>query len=201
MTEEEYWNLRNTCAHVSYDGHEREPFGWWLLTQAYDFWDLIDKLNEIQPKIILEIGTNHGGSAVFFDHIAGPQGQVITIDHPLLPEHHPCSVLDKRYSPYVPISDLAHFLGDSHQPETLERIKGLLKGPVDFLYIDGDHDYKGAKLDYEMYGPLVRKGGIIGMDDIISMPDHVGRAWEEIPLEKVVLQNHKESRGIGVAYV
>ena len=200
MTEQEYWNLRNTCAHANWEGHGQETYGWWLLTQAHDFWDLIDKLNSIEPKIILEIGTNHGGSAVFWDHIAGPQGQVITMDHPLLPDHHPCTVLDKRYCPYEPISDLTQMLNDSHLPETLEKVKALLKGPVDFLYIDGDHAYKGAKLDYEMYSPLVRKGGIIGMDDINSMPDDVGRAWNEIPGEKIVLNNHKDSRGIGVAY-
>ncbi len=201
MTKEEYWKLRNTCAHNSWDGHERESFGWWLLTQAHDFWDLIDKINPIKPKTILELGTNHGGSSVFWDHIVGPQGQVVTVDHPLLPDHHPVSLYDEKYCSYSRVSDLTQMLGDTHQPETLEKVKGLLKEPVDFLYIDGDHAYAGAKLDYEMYGPLVRPGGIIGMDDIISMPDTVGKAWEEIPGEKILLQNHKDSRGIGVVYV
>ncbi len=201
MTKEEYYTLRNTCAHNNWEGHDHETFGWWLQTQSDDFWDLIDKINPIEPRIVLEIGTNHGGSAVFWDHIVGSQGQVITIDHPLLPQHHPCSIFDKRHCSYEPVSDLTQFLSDSHLPETLEKVKTLLKGPVDFLYIDGDHAYAGAKLDYEMYGPLVRKGGIIGMDDIISMPEHVGRAWAEIPGDTLVLKNHRDSRGIGIAYV
>lgn len=201
MTPEEYWNLREVCAHNNYKGHGKETYGWWLQTHAYDFWELINKLNSIEPKIILELGTNHGGSAVFWDHLVGSEGQVITIDHPLLlRDHHPVSMFDARCCSYQPVSDLTSILSDSHLPETLEKVKNLLRGPVDFLYIDGDHGYVGAKMDYEMYSPLVRKGGIIAMDDIAIMVD-VQRVWDEIQGEKVLIRDHPESRGIGIVYV
>jgi predicted O-methyltransferase YrrM len=59
--------------------------------------------------------------------------------------------------------------GDSHSIETLRKIEGILKGrKVDFLFIDADHSYEGVKKDFEMYSPLVRKGGIIAFYDIIS---------------------------------
>jgi predicted O-methyltransferase YrrM len=41
---------------------------------------------------------------------------------------------------------------------------------LDFLFIDGDHTYKGVKEDFEMYSPLVRKGGVIAFHDITKHP-------------------------------
>jgi len=44
-----------------------------------------------------------------------------------------------------------------------------LKGQrFDALFIDGDHSEEGVAADFEMYGPLVRKGGIIGFHDIVA---------------------------------
>jgi predicted O-methyltransferase YrrM len=43
----------------------------------------------------------------------------------------------------------------------------LKDNKVDFLFIDADHSYEGVKKDFEMYSPLVRKGGIIAFHDII----------------------------------
>jgi predicted O-methyltransferase YrrM len=64
--------------------------------------------------------------------------------------------------------------GDSHSIDTLNKIKRILNGKkLDFLFIDGDHSYKGVKKDFEMYSPLVRKGGIIAFHDII--PDYYTR--------------------------
>jgi predicted O-methyltransferase YrrM len=41
---------------------------------------------------------------------------------------------------------------------------------LDFLFIDGDHTYEGVKQDFEMYTPLVRKGGLVAMHDIVPPP-------------------------------
>jgi predicted O-methyltransferase YrrM len=36
---------------------------------------------------------------------------------------------------------------------------------IDFIFIDGDHSYKGLKLDWEMWLPKVKSGGIIALHD------------------------------------
>jgi predicted O-methyltransferase YrrM len=72
---------------------------------------------------------------------------------------------------------------DSHAPETRDRVIELFAGePVDFLFIDGDHSYEGAKQDWHSYAPLVRPGGLIAFHDI-SMnfaETHVKQLWDEI---------------------
>ncbi|MEM4674909.1 MAG: class I SAM-dependent methyltransferase, partial [Nitrososphaerota archaeon] len=73
---------------------------------------------------------------------------------------------------------------DSHDPKTLEIVKRILgDGKLDFLFIDGDHTYEGVKRDFEIYSPLVRRGGIIAFHDIVpGPPENVGGVptfWNE----------------------
>ena len=42
----------------------------------------------------------------------------------------------------------------------------LIPDHLDFVYIDGNHDYPFIKKDIEMYYPKVRKGGLLGGHDI-----------------------------------
>jgi predicted O-methyltransferase YrrM len=50
---------------------------------------------------------------------------------------------------------------------------------VDFVYIDGNHDYEHVKADIEHYYPLVRSGGIIGGHDFRDSFPGVMRAVNE----------------------
>lgn len=64
--------------------------------------------------------------------------------------------------------------GPSCAPETLSRIKAELHGQqFDLLFVDGDHEYAGAKQDFACYRQFVRDGGIIAFHDIVA--DHRGR--------------------------
>ena len=56
---------------------------------------------------------------------------------------------------------------NSHNPNTFELVKNILDGRIiDFLFIDGDHTYEGAKRDFNIYSSLVKEGGIIAFHDI-----------------------------------
>ena len=80
---------------------------------------------------------------------------------------------------------------------------------LDFLFIDGDHRYEGVRRDFEMYGPLVRRGGIIAFHAIVpGPPENVGgvpRFWREIKNRYKYLEIVKDwnqgGYGIGVIYV
>ncbi len=42
---------------------------------------------------------------------------------------------------------------------------------IDFLYIDGNHQYKYVKSDIELYFPKVKKGGVIMGDDAVDIDE------------------------------
>lgn len=79
----------------------------------------------------------------------------------------------------------AEIIGDSHNQETVEKLKARLNGrPIDLLFIDGDHSYKSIVTDYALYEPLTRH--LIALHDISTdqwtdkVPVAVKRFWNEI---------------------
>jgi len=53
-----------------------------------------------------------------------------------------------------------------------------IKEPLDFVYIDGNHQYEYVKKDITLYYPLVKQGGILGGHDYPTIPG-VARAVDE----------------------
>lgn len=52
--------------------------------------------------------------------------------------------------------------------------------PVRLLWIDGDHRYEPAKLDFTLWEPYVVEGGIIAMHDTIRKKGPKRVLWEEV---------------------
>jgi predicted O-methyltransferase YrrM len=164
-------------------------------------------LDEAKPKIILEIGTMRGGTLFLFSHIADEEATLISVD---LNQDLWIRILF-RYI-FKGKQNIYLIQGDSHNIETLKKIKAILKdNKVDFLFIDADHSYEGVKKDFEMYSPLVRKGGIIAFHDIV--PDYnikygikpasgVYKFWNEIKEKykhlEIVKDRNQSAFGIGV---
>jgi predicted O-methyltransferase YrrM len=44
-------------------------------------------------------------------------------------------------------------------------------GPVDFVFIDGDHSEDGLLADWRAWSPLVEPGGIVALHDSRSTPE------------------------------
>jgi len=107
--------------------------------------------------------------------------------------------------------------GSSYDPVTVQRIRNLIGSrKLDLLFIDGDHNYDGARADFDCYSPMVRSGGLIAMHDIV--PDHmtrfgratgrwagdVPRLWREIrPLYEQTWEfiQDPEQDGLGIGVV
>jgi hypothetical protein len=82
--------------------------------------------------------------------------------------------------------------GDSHAPETLARVERLLAGnKLDYLFTDGDHTYRGAKRDLEMYLRLVCSGAMIAFHDmavhIKAKSCEAHRFWNESSNDSTML--------------
>lgn len=48
---------------------------------------------------------------------------------------------------------------------SVDAAKGFENNSLDFVYIDGNHEYKYVKEDIELWAPKVRTGGIVAGDD------------------------------------
>jgi predicted O-methyltransferase YrrM len=136
------------------------------------------------PTRIVEIGTFHGGTLWAWCRVATRDAHLVTVDLPGGPF---------GGGGYDPSTLQAHgqrgqtitlVEGDSHAPETLATVERAVGGPVDFLFIDGDHHHEGVSSDYAMYSPLVRKEGLIAFHDIVpGLEEYVGgvpRFWREL---------------------
>ena len=149
--------------------------------------ELLKILDKIKPKITLEIGTANGGTLFLFSQVATNDATILSID---LPGGKFGGGYSKwkipLYKSFARKNQKIHLIrADSHNQKTLEKLKAILNGrKIDFLFIDGDHTYRGVKKDFEMYSPLVKESGIIAFHDIVGHPPETGcevsRFWEEI---------------------
>lgn len=190
MIKPEFDSIYNSCANNPWEGHAHETYGWWAQQNTEELWWIIDKVSKLQPKKVVEIGSSHGGTLHFWDRMVGPGGLVVSVD---LWDAHGIT-LDFSHS----LSEVVLLQADSHDPLTLTEVSDLTQGSIDFLFIDGDHTYEGAKKDYEMFSPLVRRGGIVAFHDVVYDTDiQVRRLFLELnePKESIEI-----AHGIGVIY-
>jgi predicted O-methyltransferase YrrM len=129
--------------------------------QKPEFLALLAKVADLAPKQILEIGGRRGGSALLFSTAAGEQTSSLSID------------LDnsgariRRLNKLCEGRRITFWQGDSHLDKTEQRLEKYLGDTkIDFLFIDGDHSYQGAKEDFIRYSKYVNAGGIIALHDI-----------------------------------
>ncbi len=141
----------------------------------------LEVLERLRPRVVLEIGSHLGGTLYAWSTVATRDALIVTVDIPF--EGSPGLQTPKRL--VRDAQRIEHVTGDSHAESTLAEVKHVLAGAgVDFLFIDGDHTLDGVTNDLNMYGPLVRDGGIIGFHDVIrksgAADDQVWRLWDRL---------------------
>lgn len=68
--------------------------------------------------------------------------------------------------------------GFSQMPGTIAKVKEAIDN-LDFLFIDGGHDYATVRADFENYSPIVKPGGLVAFHDMVGIPD-VAKYWKEV---------------------
>ena len=149
-------------------------------------------LEELAPKIIVEIGTFYGGSARLWQALFKPD-VLITID-----------VKDRAQG-----LDFCHYLHGraSQDPAVVAEVIDFLDGtPIDLLFIDGGHMYENVRADFELYSPIVRPGGLVLFHDIYN--DNPGavevpRYWRELKVSHdcVEIEQTDNSSGLGIVKI
>lgn len=135
----------------------------------WEFIQFLEHVRQLRPHRILEIGTANGGSLLPITRLSSSDAHVISVDlhHGQFGGGYPAwrIPLYKGFARTTQRLDLLR--GDSHDRRTVDRVRALLGGePLDLLFIDGDHTFDGVRQDFEIYGPLVRPGGLIAFHDI-----------------------------------
>ena len=161
---------------------------------------------------IAEIGTAQGGTLVAW--LTMYPTQLISIDLPggIHGGGYPprkaalFRFLQQRISPNTRL-DLVR--DDSHADSTFQHVKALLsRHQLDFLLIDGDHRYDGVRRDFELWAPLVKKGGFIAFHDVVPHKKvgntcEVDRLWRELQSShpdcfEIIADREQGWAGIGV---
>jgi len=182
-----------------------------------EFLSLLEIVKKKKPNVVMEIGTAKGGALFCFARMAADDATIVSVD---LMDGELGGGFSAGYPTWkVPIYQAFAKKGqtmslvrqDSHSEETLGKVKGILDGKqVDFLFIDGDHTYEGVKKDFEMYSPLVRKGGVVAFHDVAPHASDescggVKYFWKEIknyyPFREFIQDINQEGCGVGVLFL
>lgn len=158
---------------------------------------LLALIKERRPKIAMEIGTARGGTLFMLTRVAALDALLISLDLP--GGDWGGGYGEERVPLYeafpLPEQKLHLLRADSHSPQSLEQVRTILGDrQIDYLFIDGDHTYEGVKQDYEMYGQLVRPGGLISFHDTHCTPGVV-QLWQELKASHAWSREYVATKG------
>jgi predicted O-methyltransferase YrrM len=151
-----------------------------------------------RPRRTLEIGTGRGGTLYLLAWASDPAASILSLDQRVYP-----AARRFLYRGFAAGRRRVEVMeADSHLDETRARVERFFGDEsLDLLLIDGDHGYESVRRDHELYGPLVRDGGLIAFHDIVDGPlEAVGgvpRYWREVrgSLDDTVELVHDRAQG------
>jgi cephalosporin hydroxylase len=143
------------------------------LKNPMDAWIYQEILYKLQPDVLIECGTNLGGSAYYFAHLFDliGRGRVISIDinaNPGKPEH----------------PRIEYLVMSSTSPECLAAIGARVRpGEKVMAILDSDHSKAHVAKELELYAPLVTRGQYLVVEDTNLNGHPVTRAYGPGPME------------------
>jgi cephalosporin hydroxylase len=161
------------------DDHKTWRNTYWLGVETQkcpaDMWVFQEIMQETRPDLIIEAGTNMGGSALFFasmfDLLGG--GEIITIDvlaHSLRPEH----------------PRITYLQGSSTDHGIIEEVTRRAKAAQRVMVVlDSDHSKAHVLDELRQLGPLVSPGCYLIVEDTIVNGNPVLPAFGPGPAEAV----------------
>ncbi len=126
-----------------------------VLKCPLDLWVYQELICEVRPDLIVEAGTNRGGSAYYLADVCETQGRgrVVTIDveeRPGRPEH----------------PRITYLAGRSTDEAVLGRVGTLIPpGGTVLVILDSDHSAENVKAELVAYAPMVTPGSYLIVED------------------------------------
>lgn len=127
-----------------------------------DLWTIQETIHEVRPALLIETGTNRGGSALFYAQLMDlmGSGRVVTIDVERLHQ------LDHPRVQFL--------LGSSTDQAIVEQVRELVEsagGPV-MVILDADHAQEHVARELEIYSAFVSQGSFL-----LSQDGVIDRLW------------------------
>lgn len=168
----------------------------------YELVELAKRVKKKSPKYVLEIGTAEGGTLYVWSRYLDSVNKIVSIDIGKAYEKR-----TKFFSKFSARKKYKFINNYSQKRNTIDKVKEEMDKGVDFLFIDGDHTYKGVKKDFDLYKGMVNKGGVIAFHDIIETGYSkmgVPKLWSEIEdiyrTEEIIRKDGNKQGGIGLLY-
>jgi len=121
---------------------------------------------------LIEIGVFNGVSTLTIRNAMAPDGVLWAVD-PFYPGQLGFN-LDEHISKWMAgrsRNGICKFLKQTGtEAANTYRVQRL--PPVDFVFIDADHTWKGIEADWSGWGPLIGAGGVVALHDSRSCPDN-----------------------------
>lgn len=135
-----------------------------MMKSPTDLWAYHDIMVNHKPEVVIETGTYHGGSALWFAFLMeclGIDGRVYTID---IEDRLNCS-----HPKVIPIAS------DSRNPQLVESLKSELGDKRMLVVLDSDHSEAHVRSELDLYAPLTRVGDWLVVEDTnIGWTDGMG---------------------------
>jgi predicted O-methyltransferase YrrM len=127
-----------------------------------EFGGVLRLVRKRTPRVLLEIGTNYGGTAFLLSRYAPRHAVLTTCDIE-------CKVSPQQLEGIARRDQRIQFLQvDSHSDSGRQVIRSAVPDGVDFLFIDGDHSYEGVRQDFVNFADLLNPGGMLVFHDIVE---------------------------------
>jgi len=121
---------------------------------------------------LAEIGVWEGGTTRRLRELMAPGGTLFAIDP------HPPGRLGVSYQRLIARGEVGRVANGTvvwlrEAGAEAAREREVAAQPFDFVFVDGDHTYKGLRQDWEAWAPLVASGGVIALHDSLLPEGHV----------------------------
>ncbi len=165
--------------------------------------EMIWLLKELKgTKTLLEIGSRTGGMLAAMASVCEPGAKIRSIDlglniDPRWFQPPSAEALKATIEHLKGIGfDAECFIGDSKSREAIAF--AFAGGPYDFVFIDGDHTFEGARSDWLIYGPM---GAAVGFHDIANTSCGVRRLWKNIKFRHSTIERIGQFSDMGIGVV
>ncbi|NMG16175.1 cephalosporin hydroxylase family protein [Aromatoleum bremense] len=151
------------------------------LKSVMDLWNYQEILFELKPSLIVEFGTRHGGSALYFSMIGqgiNPLLRVLTVD---IEDH----LLDPQVSRVPAIEFMKCSSTDSAVAARIAELRNSLPGPM-FAILDSDHRQPHVLQEMLSLRNVMRSGDYLVVEDSNINGHPVLPGWGPGPFEAIV---------------